>query len=310
MGNYDDFDLDRSTAQAWTEFQSRLSEVLAHLDDSADLTIGTESAGEEQAPFLHFSAPEGGLVRAEAAGNAVLGERYQLGNQQLQDLEDAGWQPPTTTGARPTANFWVELPQSESERISALAVSALRDVYGVFHPVFLAPDQLAEILKPPPEPLPDLPGYAPEDVVATMPSNQGQLDRLVDAELVDMFGHRPMRDSEGDIALRVGSTMLFLRTTPDGQEVIVFSTVVHEVDGRSRAAEVLNDLNCQARWVKFSLIRDRVFVTLSVPARPFVPAHLHQAVRIMSEVADGIDNELATKLHGRTTFGDSPEVAD
>ena len=43
------------------------------------------------------------------------------------------------------ANFWVELPQAESDRISELAVSALRDVYGVQHPIFLAPDQLAEV---------------------------------------------------------------------------------------------------------------------------------------------------------------------
>ena len=119
-----------------------------------------------------------------------------------------------------------------------------------------------------------------------------------------MYGHPPIRDAEGDVAIRVGSTMLFLRTTDDGQEVVIFAAVVHDVAGRSRAAEVLNDLNVEARWVKFQLIRDRVFVTLSVLARPFVPAHLHQAVRILSDVADGIDDELATKLHGRTTFSD------
>jgi hypothetical protein len=86
--------------------------------------------------------------------------------------------------------------------------------------------------------------------------------------------------------------------------VVIFAAVVHDVAGRSRAAEVLNDLNVEARWVKFQLIRDRVFVTMSVLSRPFVPAHLHQAVRILSDVADGIDNELAAKLNGRTTFSD------
>ena len=35
----DDFDLDRSTAQAWTDFQARLAEVVSVMDDSADLTI-------------------------------------------------------------------------------------------------------------------------------------------------------------------------------------------------------------------------------------------------------------------------------
>jgi hypothetical protein len=45
-------------------------------------------------------------------------------------------------------------------------------------------------------------------------------------------------------------------------------------------------------------------VTISVLSRPFVPAHLHQAVRILSEVADGIDDALAAKLDGRTTFSE------
>ena len=140
-----------------------------------------------------------------------------------------------------------------------------------------------------------------------MPNNRHHLEELIDAELADMFGYPPIRDAEGDIAIRVGSTMLFLRAAPDGQEVIVFAAVVHDVAGRSRAAEVLNDLNVEARWVKFQLVRDRVFVTVSVLARPFVAAHLRQAVMILAETADGIDDELAAKLNGRTTFSDRDE---
>jgi hypothetical protein len=202
----------------------------------------------------------------------------------------------------------VEAPQGESDRIAALAVGALRDVYGVQHPIFLAPDQLAEVLHPVTGPVE---GAAREavrlrhnDLEPRLPRDQSHLDRLVETELADMFGHPPLRDAEGDVAIRVGSTMLFLRTAADGQEVIIFAAVVHDVSGRSRATEVLNDLNVEARWVKFQLIRDRVFVTLSVPAKPFVPAHLRQAVRILSDVADGIDDELAIKLNGRTTFSD------
>jgi hypothetical protein len=142
------------------------------------------------------------------------------------------------------------------------------------------------------------------DLLTTMPRDQQHLNDLVDTELAEMYGHRPFRDAEGDVAIRVGSTMLFLRTSRDGQEVVIFAAVVHDVAGRSRAAEVLNDLNVEARWVKFQLIRDRVFVTISVLSQPFVPAHLHQAVRILSDIADGIDDELAAKLNGRTTFSD------
>jgi hypothetical protein len=46
---------------------------------------------------------------------------------------------------------------------------------------------------------------------------------------------------------------------------------------------------------------------VSVLARPFVPTHLHQAVTILAETADGIDDELAVKLGGRTTFDNHDE---
>jgi hypothetical protein len=224
-------------------------------------------------------------------------------------MEQLGWRSPSAATSEPTTNFWFEAPQEQSDELAALAVGALRDVYGVQHPIFLAPDQLADVLQPSP-PTPEAPldsrslHVAHDDLAPLLPRNRSHLDQLVDAELADMYGYPPLRDAEGDVAIRVGSTMLFLRTAADGQEVIIFAAVVHDVSGRSRATEVLNDLNVEARWVKFQLVRDRVFVTLSVPAKPFVPAHLHQAVRVVSDTADGIDEELAAKLDGRTTFSD------
>ena len=308
MAEIDDFDIDRSIEQAWAEFSARLTEVISVMDDSADLTIGTESGSSDPAPFVRFSCPMRDRVRCEAASNAVLGEDFQLSADQLAAMERLGWQPPSTDPPHPTSNFWVEAPQEESDRIATLAVGALRDVYGVQHPIFLAPDQLAEVFHPVTGPVEtaalELASVHQNDLQSHLARDRSHLDQLVDAELAVMFGHPPLRDSEGDVAIRVGSTMLFLRTAADGQEVLVFAAVVHDVAGRSRATEVLNDLNVEARWVKFQLIRDRVFVSLSVPAKPFVPAHLRQAVRILSEVADGIDNELAIKLNGRTTFSD------
>ena len=309
MADIDDFDIDKSIAAAWTEFQVRLSEIVSMIDDSADLTIGTGPV-EDGAPFLRLSSPRPQLIRGEAAGNAVLGEDFQLGPHQLATLQALGWQP-ADGDDRTHGYFWFERDQDDADEISELAVGALRDVYGVQHPIFLAPDQLAELLQPTPAPVESSTGalVPPErDVAAQMPRDRRHLDELVDAELGRMFGYPPIHDTEGDVAFRVGSTMLFLRTAPDAQEVIVFAAVVHDVAGRSRAAEVLNDLNVAARWVKFQLIRDRVFVTVSVFARPFVAAHLQQAMKILAETADGIDDELAVKLGGRTTFDNRDEA--
>ena len=317
MAEIDDFDLDRSTAQAWAEFTGRLAEVISMIDESADLTIRSFSANDDPPPFVRLSSPGRLLVRAEAAANAALGPSYRLTDEQVAAIRGAGWHPPGTT----SANFWVERPQDAAEDLAELAVSALRDVYGVQHPVFLDPDELAEILRTQPSVIegpsgrtvvptartlldhPDDPAPRGTAMSAVLPADRAHLEALVEAELEAILGHQPIRDDEGDVVIRVGSTLIFLRTAADAQDVVLFSAVVHDVSGRSRAAEVINDLNIEARWVKFQLVRDRVFVTTSVPARPFVPAHLHQAVKVMSDVADGVDDELAAKLNGRTTFG-------
>ncbi len=123
------------------------------IDESADLTIGTGSGADDETPYLRLSSPRPHLVRGEAASNAVLGEDYQLGPDQLATMERLGWQPPSVDGDHPAAHFWVECDQDDADRISELAVGALRDVYGVQHPIFLAPDQLAEVLQPGPAPV-------------------------------------------------------------------------------------------------------------------------------------------------------------
>ena len=319
----DDFDIDRAIAQAWAEFGARLAEVLSMVDESGDLTIGTGPADDFPDGYLRFSSPSRNVVRCEAG----IDPDPAQGVGQLEALLARGWSPvPTTSDGVTPALLTVERPQEESEELAEMAVAVLHEVFGVQHPVFLAPDQLAEVLQPIPGPLAagepgeqpsPKPGVLepvtgpvrsrpvevdPEDLDATLPQSATHLTELVDDELTSMFGHPPLRDQEGDAAIRVGSTMLFLRTTRDGKEVVVFAAVVHDVAGRSRAAEVVNDLNVESRWVKFQLVRDRVFASIAVLAQPFVPAHLHQAVRVLSDVADGIDEDLATKLDGRTTF--------
>ncbi|HEU4545307.1 MAG TPA: YbjN domain-containing protein [Microlunatus sp.] len=325
MAEIDDFDLDRSTAQAWAEFTGRLAEVISMIDESADLTIRSFSASTGP-PFVRLSSPARLTIRAEAAANPSLGPSYQLTEAQTAAMEHAGWRPPD----QDCPNFSRDSSQDAADELAEVVVGALRDVYGVQHPVFLDPDQLAEILRTEPSAIegpngatavatgtllaaPDGRGSALERtgpngrgvaMIAVLPADRDHLDALVESELGAAFGHPPIRDEEGDIVIRVGSTLVFLRTAADAQDVVLFSAVVHDVaGGRSRATEVLNDLNVESRWVKFQLVRDRVFVITSVPARPFVPAHLHQAVQVMSDVADGVDDELAAKLGGRTTFG-------
>ncbi len=292
MSDIDDFDLDRSIDEGWQHFAARLSEVLSVMDEGPDLTLSTLEGGDEP-PRIAFRSPTLGGIRAQVRG---------WGAEDRAGLEAAGWR---AEGDELVADW----SQDDTDGLAGLAVRTLRDVFGVTHPVFLAADDLAGLLQPPapkeewggrPD-FAELP-FEAEDAVAVVARDKAELDEMVAHTLAGMFGSEPVRDTDGDHAIRVGSTMVFVRVVPDGREIIVFSALVHEVSGRSRAAEVLNDLNAESRWIRFALVRDRVFGSMSVLSSPFVPAHLMQAVRELTAVADGIDENLADTLRGRTTF--------
>lgn len=282
MAEIEDFDLDRTTDQAWADFTQRLAEVLSVMDDTSDLTIST-SGPSGAGPIVRFSfvAPES--VQATLVGD-VPDRARSLGWEQASD------------------QLVAIATQEDALSLAELVSATIAGPMGVLHPVFLEPDQLAEILRPQAMPEDLLLGTGPFSVV--MPSSQAELDAVVDTELAKTFGHPPLRNTQGDVAIRVGSSMVFLRSTPDFQELVLFSALVHEVSGRSTACEVLNDLNMDSRYCRFALHRDRVFVQQSVPANPFVPVHLHQALANISAIADGIDDELASRLSGRTTFSE------
>ncbi|MCC2593118.1 YbjN domain-containing protein [Tessaracoccus sp. OS52] len=285
MADIEDFDFDRTTNMAWQAFTERLDEVLSVMDASADLTISVSRSGAsyDVPPAIRFSMVRPGIVEATLLGpdDARLGE--------------LGWV------AHADGTERVEVDQEESRRLAEITTATLSEVLGVLHPVFLEPDQLAELLSGVPH-SDDEPIVEPLPRSVARPANQEELDAMVDEELVREFGHPPMRNADGDVAIRVGSTMIFLRTTPDARELLLFAALVHDVAGRSRACEILNDLNVEARYCRFALHRDRVFVQLSVFTQPFVPEHLRHALDAISKVADAIDDELATRLSGRTTF--------
>lgn len=283
----ENFDVESATLDAWDAFTANLAEVLSVMDDSSDLTISVAKAMVDgESPAVRFSA-SGTTLHAHAIPGGSNGA--------VRTLLALGW---TDPGDGP---LHVTCDQEDTRPLASLTTATMREAFKVVHPVFLEPDQLKEVLSGDltleSVPTPKQPG-----ALAVMPTDRADLDRIVDQQLEKIFGHPALRDPQGDVAIRVGSTMLFLRSTTDANEIVLFSPLVHEVAGRSRACEVLNDLNVESRYGRFALHRDRVFVQVAVAAKPFVPAHLRQALSVMSQIADGIDDDLATRLGGRTTF--------
>ncbi len=284
MTDIEDFDLEASTSQAWDDFTERLDEILSVMDASEDLTIAVARSRKrpQDAAAVTFSVVGPDVIEA------TLSARDHSGLTRL------GWATITTGLHRLTSH------QEETRALAEVIVATMSTILEVLHPAFLEPDQLAEILSPGGTPRAE--GVPTVDVAALVPTSQQHLDEFIADELDRFTGHAPLRNAQGDLAVRVGSTVVFLRSTPDCREVVLFSPLVHDVAGRSRAVEVLNDLNVEARYCRFALHRDRVYVQLSVFAQPFVPAHLRHALQHISHVADAIDDELAARLSGRTTY--------
>ncbi|MCL2785366.1 MAG: hypothetical protein FWD55_08020 [Propionibacteriaceae bacterium] len=296
----DEFNFDHSVEQAWRRFSLRLGNVLSMMDETEPLTLSPFDPVDGQWYVKFFQ-----IIKDRISARLPLSLYGQaLTDEQRSLILSFGWEE-TDDG------FSMTVGQDESDDLAVAAVRVVQEVFDVEHPVFLESNVLAEILQEP---------SVSDGSLDTEPSgeeyfafgylNEIQLSAAVAQELTEVFGAVPMRDQDGDYAIRVGSTMIFVRIPSDGKEIRLFSVVVHDLAGRLRATEVINDVNAHSRWVRFAVVRDKIIATLSVHAHPFVAAHLRQAVSEIANVADGVDDLLADSLHGKTTFPESEEATE
>jgi len=275
----------------------------------AELTLGTLAADDDASPFIAYECPALGRLVAQASSNAVLADDNQLAVTQLAQIGGAGL---AVARADTSANFTSSWSQIRPTSWPCCRSPRCGDVYGVLHPVFLTADQLGDVLQPPG---PSEPPYrslpkpgSRSDTHAVMPADAAELDRLVGIELESMYGSEPFHDSVGDYAIRVGSTMVFVRIPSDAKEVIAFlgrrsrrERPVACCRGAQRP-ELREPLGCGS-----GSCVTRSFVSMSALARPFVPAALQQVIHEVASVADSIDDHLAETLQGRTTFSSLEE---
>lgn len=306
MDNLDDFDLDRSVQRAWGDFRERLADHIALMADDDNLILSAPEADEEieaSVPYVQFCAYGEGAVRCEASSNAFLEVAYRLNDDDQRALETAGWNAPTPDVPEGSPNFFIDLDAEFADQAAAMAVVALRDVFGLAHPTFLNAyawnedgpvvfDVGREVFAEPNDELP----------LAVMPADRDELCELVDRTLSAGFGSPPIKDEDGDIPVRAGSALVFVRVEESKPVIEIFTPLVKGVTNWTRAAEVLSDLNKEKSFVKFHLNDDYVIAKIQLPALPFVPQHLRDMLALMSEIADDVDGKLAQELGGRLPF--------
>jgi hypothetical protein len=303
------FDLDRSTARAWSRFQARLADHLVEMDDEDILVVDTEVARSDlagAAPYVRFACA-GSTLRGEVSSNSFLAEGYELDEDDVSVLTTLGWRPPTAGPGMPvgegSANFFVDVPRSEADRLAVMAVKVLREVFGVPHPSFLAADGLGQDPELPPAPAEE----QPPEPLAVMPESAEHLRDLVDAALSPLFEAPPERDADGDVPVPWGSSLVFVRVDEESPVVELFSVVVEAVVDLERAAFEVAVLNRDLRFLKFLLVERRVLARVHLPAWPFVPEHLRSMLTGMSSKIDELDEDLLARIGGRLPFAPPEE---
>jgi hypothetical protein len=301
--------------EAWSAFEARLAETLRAMDKATYLVISIAGAPRGGASdYVQFA--QGGLLgfRAEAAGNHFLPAGHGLGEEQEERLESLGWQRP---GAGSQGRNWVrewEEPVPFAE-VASIAVRTLREVYGAAIPddlryrsggfpahhgpvsepdLGIPPDRPAS----PPPGTPSIrehihPGAEPDEAEATLETALAEF--IAGADLV--------ADQDGDLPIRVGSALLFVRPLAGRPPLLqVFSPIVSGLDVTPALLEALNDVNRHILFGRVFWTEREVVVSMELTAVGITASQLAFACVQLGNLADHLDDVLRGRFGGRTMF--------
>jgi hypothetical protein len=130
----------------------------------------------------------------------------------------------------------------------------------------------------------------------------------VTAELLGLEKLQVMDD--GTIPVRMGSSSFFLRLLGlEDPTLQVYSPVLTEVKKTPELLERLNEINAGSTFVRAFWVDDQVMIATELVADTLDKQELSNAIDVVSDMADAIDDELQKAFGGTTTFKDDPGEA-
>ncbi|PZG23567.1 hypothetical protein C1I95_02805 [Micromonospora craterilacus] len=317
-------DLRAKVTQAWREFARALADRLTGLPPGAHvaLTLDPTASGTDDAVYsVSVDVGTDGRLAAQAVGNATLPQGYRLDRAAVADMVALGWSPPGVVEGSGD-QFGLEYAAADASRLAALLSRTLRDIYGTPHPAFLVyliEDADGEAL--PGEPLGTARsefglgreiGADLEKALATTGEAGADTEVLELAERVRTVVSTMLRsdserlqvDSDGDINIRAGSAMVFVRVRDNPPLVDVFSPVLTEVEPTEQLYVKLSELTNRMPIGRLYCADDTVWASIPVFGRNFQPTHLMLAVQVMTGLADELDDRLHGEFGGKRFFGE------
>ncbi len=292
---------------SWASLTQSLAEGLGRMHDNQylilNVTEAAEPKGENPGYYVQFACGGTEGFRAEAVSNRYLADRWKLPEKAAELLFQLGWTAPDPAGAQGgNVNFhrdWT-VPSQLAE-MAQLAVTTLRRVYGVRSMVQL---QYRYFQKGGKElELADL-GLRRE--AAEKDSSQAALEQLrplVEGALRQALGLSELKyDQAGDIPIRFGSAMVFVRLLGDPPRVRVSSPLLWDLATTHGLFEALNEINARIESGRVFWTGREVVAAIDLPAPGLTGEYGAMAYFQIGSLADHFDEELATRFGGRTMF--------
>jgi hypothetical protein len=318
-------DLRAKVTEAWREFAGDLAALLPTLAPGShiDVTLDPTASGTGLAVYsVSLRVLPDGVVEALAVGNAELPEGYRMDRAAVADLVALGWSPP---GVLPGSgnSFGLRSEDGRTTQLSTIITRTLRDVYGAPHPAFLVylvhdeedePIETAPLATARHEPgvgevldLDDLDDEGALTAALSAAAEDVPLEERV-RTVVATMSKTPVDqlqvDTDGDIGIRAGSAMVFVRVRENPPLVDVFSPILTEVEPTEQLYVKLSELTNRMPIGRLYCAQDTVWASIPVFGRNFQATHLMLAVQVMTGLADELDDRLHGEFGGKRFFGE------
>lgn len=318
--------------KAWDDLEAALTEYVVAMSETDELDcIVLELPafdGGKTRPYAQFGSPPGvATVRAEVTGNHYLPPRYHLDQRGMSYFTANGWR----GNDEADWNWWMECPIDEVPHVVSQAIWALRFHFGIAHPQLLThrawgptteradslglcaseavPAEIAleshgtayadahgaELALAAGEGLPpDRPSLIDTAVIVT----EGRESTLesVRTLLWEKTGHDPVTDEDGDFVLEHSGHAVIVQVLDDQPAIQISSRVAHGVHSPQAAAVELAVLNRGDLWLRWTILDDSVYQSVSVPALPLAPVHLIAMLDVFCAGLDRTRDDLSLRL--------------
>ncbi|MEJ3746973.1 DUF6232 family protein [Actinomycetes bacterium KLBMP 9797] len=303
---------------AWAEFQQSLAEAIDTLPPGAgiELTlVPTAVAASRTRYVVRILVEADGSLRATAVGNAMLPAVYRLDRAAVGGLVGLGWSPPASVSGS-EGFFSLRLPATAVSRLAMIVSQTMRTVYRTPHPAFLTytvegstrsslswatSHRLAASTADSGDGPDDL--TAPRDWRADL-SIVDLTERIATA-VADTLNTAPQAlqvDIDGDIGIRAGTAMIYIRVRDDPLRVEVYSPVLTKIGPNELLHTRLSELTDRMSIGRLFHAHDTVWVSVPVFGRDFQATHLRLAIEAIAGATDELADRLRMEFGGERFF--------